>query len=92
MFVADYEVIDNESGDLAGTASGTATLTQTDERISIRDQSGNFKFRASGWVLAVDGSLTIDAGRVSTTLPMDDSTCEASDVRVSEIVGKVSGP
>ena len=91
-FVADYEVIDNESGDPAGTASGTATLTQTDERISIRDQSGNFKFRASGWVLAVDGSLTIDAGRVSTTLPMDDSSCEASDVRVSEIVGKVSGP
>ena len=91
-FAADYEVIDNESGDPAGTASASATLTQTDERISIRDQSGNFKFRASGWVLAVDGSLTVDAGRVSTTLPMDDSTCEASDVRVSEIVGKVSGP
>ena len=91
-FVADYDVIENESGDPAGTASASATLTQTDERISIRDQSGNFKFRASGWVLAVDGSLTIDAGRVSTTLPMDDSSCEASDVRVSEIVGKVSGP
>ena len=91
-FVAEYEVIENESGDPAGTASAAATLTQTDERISIRDQSGNFKFRASGWVLAVDGSLTIDAGRVSTTLPMDDSSCEASDVRVSEIVGKVSGP
>ena len=43
-------------------------------------------------MLAVDGSLTVDAGRVSTTLPMDDSTCEGSDVRVSEIVGKVSGP
>ena len=91
-FVADYDVVEGESGDPAGTASASATLTQTDERISIRDQSGNFKFRASGWVLAVDGSLTIDAGRVSTTLPMDDSTCEASDVRVSEIVGKVSGP
>jgi hypothetical protein len=91
-FVADYDVVEGESGDQAGTASAAATLTRTDERISIRDRSGNFKFNASGWVLAVDGSLTIDAGRVSTTLPMDDSSCEASDVRVSEIVGKVSGP
>jgi hypothetical protein len=91
-FVADYDVVEGESGDPAGTASAAATLTRTDERISIRDRSGNFKFNASGWVLAVDGSLTIDAGRVSTTLPMDDSSCEASDVRVSEIVGKVSGP
>ena len=74
-FVADYEVIESESGDPAGTASASATLTRTDERISIRDRSGNFKFNATGWVLAVDGSLTIDAGRVSTTLPMDDSTC-----------------
>ena len=90
-FVADYEVFDND-GDPAGTASASATLTQTDERISIRDRSGNFKFNASGFVLAVDGSLTIDAGRVEETLPMDDSSCSASDVRVQEIVGKVSGP
>jgi hypothetical protein len=91
-FVADYDVVESDSGDPAGTASASATLTRTDERISFRDQSGNVKFSATGWVLAVDGSLTIDAGRVSTTLPMDDSSCEASDVRVSEIVGKVSGP
>jgi hypothetical protein len=91
-FVADYEVIDTETGDPAGTASASATLTQTGERITIRDRSGNFKFNASGFALAVDGSLTIDAGRLSETLPMDDASCEASDLRVQEIVGKVSGP
>jgi hypothetical protein len=91
-FVAEYEVFEGESGDPAGTASASATLTRTDERISIRDRSGNFKFNATGWVLAVDGSLTIDAGRLSTTLPMDDSTCSASDVRVQQIIGKTSGP
>lgn len=91
-FDADYEVVDNETGDPVGTASATATLTRTDERISFRDRSGNFKFNASGWVLAVDGSLTIDAGNVSETLPMDDSSCEASDVHVQQIVTKVSGP
>ena len=91
-FVADFDVFEGESGDPAGTASASATLTRTDEQIAIRDRSGNFKFSASGWVLAVNGSLTIDAGRVSTTLQMDDWSGEASDVRVSEIVGKVSGP
>jgi hypothetical protein len=91
-FVADYEVVESETGDPIGTASATATLTRTDERISFRDRSGNFKFNASGWVLAVDGSLTIDAGNVSETLPMDGSSCEASDVHVQQIVTKVSGP
>jgi hypothetical protein len=91
-FSADYEVFEDETGDPAGTASASATLTQTGERITIRDRSGNFKFNASGYALAVDGTLSIDVGRVSETLPMDDSSCEASDLRVQEIVGKVSGP
>ena len=91
-FDADYEVFEDDSGDPAGTASASATLTQTDERISFRDRSGNRKFSATGWVLAVDGSLTIDVGRISETLPMDESTCSASDVRIQEMVGKVSGP
>ena len=91
-FVADYEVFENESGDSAGTASASATLTRTDERVSIRDRFGNFKFNATGWVLAVEGSLTIDVGRLSTTLPMDNSSCSASDVHVQEIVTKTSGP
>ena len=89
-FVADYEIFDDRGP--VGTASATATLTRTDERISIRDGSGNRKFTATGWVLAVDGSLTIDVGRLSTTLPMDDSSCSASDVRVKEIYGKTTGP
>ena len=89
-FAADYEIFDDRGP--VGTASASATLTRTDERISIRDGSGNRKYTATGWVLAVDGSLTIDVGRVSTTLPMDDSSCSASDVRVKEIYGKTSGP
>jgi hypothetical protein len=40
----------------------------------------------------VDGGLTIDVGSLSTTLPMDDSSCSASDVHVQEIIGKTSGP
>ncbi len=92
-FAADYDVVESETGDpVAGTASASATLTQTDERISFRDASGNHKFTATGWVLAVDGSLTIDVGSIDTTLPMDESTCSASDVRVKEIIGKSSGP
>ena len=42
--------------------------------------------------LHYEGSLTIDVDRISATLPMDDSSCEAADVHVQEIVGKVSGP
>ena len=91
-FAADYEVLEEDSGEPAGTASASATLTRTDERISIRDRSGNFKFNASGWVLSVEGSLTIDVGRISETLPMDDSSCEASDVHVQQIIGKATGP
>jgi hypothetical protein len=92
-FVADYDVVDSETGDpVAGTASASATLTRTDERISIRDGSGNHKFTATGWVLAVEGSITIDVGSIDTTLPMDETTCSASDVQVREVIGKTTGP
>lgn len=91
-FSAEYVVFEPDGGGPAGTASASATLTQTDERIEIRDRTGHHKFTASGWVLAVDGSLTIDVGRIDTTLVMDETSCSASDVRVKEIVGKTTGP
>ena len=92
-FVADYEIVESETGEpVDGTASASATFTRTDERISVRDGSGNHKFTATGWVLAVDGSVTIDVGGIATTLPMDETTCSATDVHVREIIGKATGP
>ncbi len=92
MFAGDFDVFDNQDGDPAGTASASATLTRTDERISFRDRSGNFKYSATGWVLAVSGNLTLDVGRLDATLPMDDASCSAADVRVQEMVGRTTGP
>ena len=91
-YVAEFDLFESDSDEPDGTASASATLTRTDERISVRDRAGSFKSNVTGWVLAVDGSMSIDVGTLSMTLPMDESSCAASDVRVQNIFGKTSGP
>jgi hypothetical protein len=60
--------------------------------VTVHERSGNFKFNATGWVLAVDGTLTIDLGSGPEQLTMDTTTCEAQDALVRYISTRPKGP
>lgn len=94
LFDATYDLMDPETGEpiTGASATATATLTRTSERVNDRDAFGNSKFRATGWALSVDGTLTIDIAGDTTALVMDDASCDAEDVRVQEITTSPGGP
>jgi hypothetical protein len=93
-FNATYEMFNPETGEPIPGASATAsaTIARTSERVSVHESFGNAKFRATGWMLSVNGSLTVQAGGDTTTLVMDDTSCDGQDVRVKQILTRPSGP
>ena len=67
-----------------GTASASATLTRL-ERVSDSQVFGDSRFTFKGARLGVSGNLTIETPAGTTSFPMDDASCQASDVRISEL-------
>jgi hypothetical protein len=83
-FAGDYEIFDaEEGGDPVGTASASAALTPG-ERINERFVSGNTKQHVVGRSYLVDGSLTITLDGQTTELAMDESSCFAADVTITD--------
>ncbi|HEX5579648.1 MAG TPA: hypothetical protein VFY43_08295, partial [Candidatus Limnocylindria bacterium] len=59
-FAASYELRDDETGEVAGAAEGSATLDATGERVHFMDRFRGDTFKTIGELLSVDGSLEID--------------------------------
>jgi hypothetical protein len=81
-FSATYELFDPASGVTVGSASAHAELTATRERLTEVDWVDPYRFSVIGQRLSVDGTLTVEVHGTPTQLAMDDTACEAGDVRV----------
>lgn len=81
-FAADYEIL-SEDGDPLGTATASATLTPAG-RINETFSFENQKTHIVGDAFNVDGSLSITLEGTTTVLPMDETSCSASDVTVTD--------
>ena len=68
-------------GDPVGSASASATLTPTGERVRFTDRFDGSAFKAMGERLAVDGTLVLETPAGAQQLTMDDTSCSAQDVR-----------
>jgi hypothetical protein len=89
-FSATYEIVSDE-GSPVGTASASATITPTNERIRLTDTFGDETFKLFGQVLAVDGALELDVDG-GLTLAMDASSCTALDFRSTGHLVDPRGP
>jgi hypothetical protein len=81
-----YSAAEDEP-ETVGSASARAELT-TLGRVSETVEFGDGRFTAKGVVLAVSGTLTIELGSASTSLQMDDVSCQAGDIRSSQLPGR----
>lgn len=68
----------------AASASASAVLTTLD-RLSQSEEFGDSRFTVKGLVLGVAGSLSVETAGVTTSFDMDETSCQAGDVRFSEL-------
>ena len=91
-FEASFDLVDaNEGGDPVGSAAATATLTPGG-RINDSFAFENFKTHIVGQGYLVDGSLTVTLGSTTTVLSMDESSCSAGDVVITNHESAAQGP
>jgi hypothetical protein len=81
-FEAVHEVSDANTGEVAGSVTASAVLSRSGERITENQWDGQYRLRTTGERLSVDGTITIDVMGASTRLVMDDSVCEAGEVKL----------
>jgi hypothetical protein len=88
-FAATFELIPewDDEGVPIGSASASATLTVQD-RISHSEPSPEGRVTLKGVQLGVDGSMALDVEGQTTTLAMDDASCQAADVRYAQLPGR----
>ncbi len=84
-YVASYELFDPMTGEVRGAASADASLAASGERVNDHQWVDGIRFSLVGDRLTAEGTLTIETERGTTTLALDDSACEATDLRVSVI-------
>ena len=85
-YAASYDVFDPMTrGEIVGSASATAALAPSGERINDQEWVENTRYSLVGDVLRVDGTLSITVDGATTLLSMDDAACDASDLRVKVI-------
>lgn len=89
-FEATYELFDPADGTAVGSAVVEARLSPTGERITDHDWLDPYRFNVVGEKLAAAGTLVVTVGGESIELPMDDTSCEAGDVRV-QVMEKIPG-
>lgn len=75
----------------AGSASASAVLTTLD-RLSQSEEFGDGRFTIKGVLLGVTGSLTVEAASGATSFEMGEASCQAGDVRFSELPGRPERP
>lgn len=79
-------------GDPVGTATASASLAPTGERLNDRFGFGNFKAHVTGEIYAVAGMVHIETDTATYDLPMDATSCFAGDVRVMQHESARQGP
>jgi hypothetical protein len=89
-FSASYE-ISTEDGSPLGTASASATITPTNDRIRLSDSFEDGTTKVLGQVLAVDGTLDLDVDG-GLTLDMDATSCQALDFKSTDHFVDPRGP
>jgi hypothetical protein len=91
-FEASYDIVSaDDGGDPVGSATASATLTAGD-RINELFMSGPFKAHVVGQEYLVDGSLSVTLNGTTTEFAMDEASCSAADVTVSEQFSPRQGP
>jgi hypothetical protein len=86
-----FDLTDSEAGDPVGSATASATLTEGG-RINERFAGRGFKTMIRGTSYVVDGTLSLDLPSGPLSLPMDEASCTAADVTVTDIVTPSRGP
>jgi hypothetical protein len=80
-YQATHELFDLSRGEYVGTASASATLTSTGERIAEHEWTDPHRIIEVGERLSVEGSLLMEIGGAITELTMDDTSCRGGDIR-----------
>ena len=74
-----------------GTATGSASLSRG-ERINETESSIGVRFQRKGWMLDVDGSMTVTTPAGTRSYPLDGTSCAAADLRVTQLPGGGPSP
>lgn len=90
-FEASYEIVSEATGDPAGSATASATLTEAG-RINERFASGSSKTHVVGVQYLVSGSLSVTLEDTDLVLPMDETSCFAADATITDHVSARQGP
>ena len=77
----DTELFDIDTGDPAGSASGSATLAATGERLRLVGVSAAEVTKTFAEPYSIDGTLEVTLGSVTAEYPMDDEHCTVADQR-----------
>lgn len=92
-FEATYDLFDAtepEGEEPIGSATASATLTEGG-RINERFTGPGFKSMLRGTSYVVDGTLSLDLPSGPLVLPMDEASCSAADVTVTDIATRPGG-
>jgi hypothetical protein len=77
----------DEPDDAVGSASASATVSRG-ARINETDVFDGGRFRVQGSWLTVAGSMTVTTAAGTRTYELDNTSCQAADVRLSELPGR----
>lgn len=75
------DLFDAATRETVGTATAEATLSPSG-RITEHERVDQYRYSVVGDALHVEGTLTIAVGSSITTLVMDDTSCDAGNVRI----------
>ena len=84
-FADGYVLLDLATRQVSGDATAQAALAPSGDRVDDREWVENMRFSLVGDVMTVDGSLTVTVDGATTVLAMDDTACDATDLRVRVI-------
>lgn len=91
-FEASYEIVRaDDGGEPVGSATASATLTPGD-RINERFVFGSSKTHIVGQQYLVDGSLSVTLDGTTTVLAMDETSCFAADITITDHFSPRQGP
>jgi hypothetical protein len=90
-FEANIELIDLWSDDWetsVGSMAASGSLTRA-ERINETESSLGVRFERKGWLLGVEGSMTVTTPAGTRSYALDETACEAADLRITQLPGRV---
>ncbi len=84
-YLDSYTLLDMATRQVVGSATVEAALEPSGERVDDREWVDGTRFSLVGDVMTVSGSLSISVDGSTTELSMDDTACDATDLRVRVI-------